>query len=137
MMPRYSSREALSILLLATLLGLAIWGPHLLRVQGAASDPPAQWIWANGSETIQAPQGHRPRPLERVSPGSRINPNQAGEEELKRLPGIGPVLAVRIIRYRQRFGPFQDVEELKKVDGIGEKRFERIRPWISVREGQQ
>lgn len=136
-MPRYSSREALLILLLASALGLAIWVSHGLRAQVAASEPPAPWLWTKGSETIQDSQGQRTGSRERERLGSRIDPNQAGEEELERLPGIGPVLAERIIRYRHRFGPFQDIKELKKVDGIGEKRFEGIRPWISVKEGKR
>ncbi|MBI3988239.1 MAG: helix-hairpin-helix domain-containing protein [candidate division NC10 bacterium] len=136
-MPRYSSREALLILLLAALLGLAIWVSHGLRARIAASEPTAPWLWTTGSETIQDSQSQRPRSLEQDRLDLGIDPNQAREEELERLPGIGPVLAARIIRYRQRFGPFRDVEELKKVDGIGEKRFERVKPWITLKDGKR
>lgn len=45
--------------------------------------------------------------------------NAAGEEELTALPGIGPVLARRIVEYRAEHGPFASVEDLTDVSGIG------------------
>jgi competence protein ComEA len=56
--------------------------------------------------------------------------NRATAEELMRLPGIGPTLADRIVAYRRQNGPFADISEIKEVSGIGEKRFERLKPWI-------
>jgi competence protein ComEA len=53
-------------------------------------------------------------------------------EELERLPGIGPVLAERIVEYRQTAGGFRRVEQLKLVKGIGAKKFERVRVLLEV-----
>ncbi len=64
--------------------------------------------------------------------GSLININTASPEELDTLPGIGPALAQRIIQYRETHGPFQTVEDLKKVSGIGEKNFEKLKDKITV-----
>ncbi len=50
--------------------------------------------------------------------------------ELALLPGIGPVLARRIIRDRQRRGPVQTLAGLERVPGIGPKRLQEIAPWI-------
>ncbi len=64
----------------------------------------------------------------------KININYATLEELESLPGIGPVLAQRIIEYREVYGPFVDIEELLNVEGIGESLLEQIRDLITVEE---
>ncbi len=64
----------------------------------------------------------------------KININYATLEELESLPGIGPVLAQRIIEYRETYGPFVDIEELLNVEGIGESLLEQIRDLITVEE---
>lgn len=59
--------------------------------------------------------------------------NAATVEELVRLPGIGEVLAARIVAYREEHGPFQKLEDLKRVSGIGGKVVEGIRNLVTVR----
>ena len=62
-----------------------------------------------------------------------INLNTATAEQLEAIPGIGPVLAQRIIEYRQMHGRFQSVDELLEVRGIGPKRLENMRPYVVVK----
>ena len=61
-----------------------------------------------------------------------LNVNTATAEELERLPRIGPVLARRIIEYREVHGPFRRIEELEAVPGIGPKTLEELAPLIRV-----
>jgi len=62
----------------------------------------------------------------------RININIASQAELTDLPGIGNVLATRIVEYRMLYGDFRRIEDLRNVSGIGEKRFEAIADKITV-----
>ncbi len=64
--------------------------------------------------------------------GQKININTADEATLDTLPGIGPSKARRIIEYRNQNGPFQSIEEIKNVSGIGDKTFEQLKDLIAV-----
>lgn len=69
-----------------------------------------------------------------VDEGSKkININLATQQELDKLPGIGPAKAEAIVVYRQENGPFKTIEQLKNVSGIGEKVYEQIKLEIDVR----
>jgi competence protein ComEA len=65
--------------------------------------------------------------------GEPLDLNTASVQALQALPGIGPILAQRIVDYRTRFGPFTRVEDLLKVEGIGPRTLERLRPFVTVR----
>jgi len=69
----------------------------------------------------------RKRPL---SPGERLDPNRASEEELDRLPGVGPATAQRIVRFRDEKGSFSEVDDLLAVPGIGPATLARIAPYL-------
>lgn len=59
-----------------------------------------------------------------------ININKASQKELERIPGIGEVIARRIIDYRNQYGEFKTPEDLRKVKGIGEKKLQAIKDCI-------
>lgn len=61
-----------------------------------------------------------------------ISINHSDVQQLQQLKGIGPVLASRIVDYRSDHGLFQQLDDLKKVKGIGDKIFERIREQICL-----
>lgn len=74
---------------------------------------------------------HIPREGEKESP-QKIDINLAESWLLEALPGIGEVLAQRIVDYRSENGPFRTVEDLLKVNGIGSATLEQIRDFITV-----
>ncbi len=62
----------------------------------------------------------------------KLNINEATEEQLQQLPGIGPVLAKQIVAYRMTYGYFHSVSELLNVEGFGQKRLEALLEYITV-----
>jgi len=75
-----------------------------------------------------------PEPVS-VSPASdpgplAVNINRAAQEDLIRIPGIGTVLAARILAYRQVHGAFTCYEDVKSVKGIGDKKLESLKQYI-------
>lgn len=72
---------------------------------------------------------HAAAELGEPAPESKVlvNINTAGAGELEALEGIGPALAQRIVEYREEHGPFQSVDELLEVKGIGEAKLEKFR----------
>lgn len=66
-----------------------------------------------------------------VSAG-KININEADSATLQTVPGIGEVIAGRIIDYREENGPFTAVEDLRNVKGIGEKTLEKLLSYLCV-----
>jgi competence protein ComEA len=79
-----------------------------------------------GTPSLGAPT---PQPK---GPGQPINLNTATVAEFDLLPGIGPVIAQRIVDYRAQHGPFARPEDLMEVSGIGEATFNRIREAVVV-----
>jgi competence protein ComEA len=61
-----------------------------------------------------------------------VNINSADSEELQSLPGIGPVLAERILVNRDQYGPFAEIDGLIAINGIGEKTLDNLRALITV-----
>jgi competence protein ComEA len=74
---------------------------------------------------------HIPRAGQERAP-QKIDLNRADPWLLEALPGIGKVLAQRIVDYRSQTGPFRRIEDLRKVPGIGPATFERIKDYITV-----
>ena len=62
----------------------------------------------------------------------KINVNTASQTELETLDGIGPSLAMKIIKYREKNGKFKKIEDIKNVSGIGNSKFEEIKEKLEV-----
>lgn len=63
----------------------------------------------------------------------KIDINTADEKKLEEIPGVGPATAKKIVDYRNREGKFKDVEDLKNVTGIGDKKFENMKEYVVAR----
>lgn len=75
-----------------------------------------------------APQGHSGG----AAPGGKVNLNSATQDQLEELPGVGPVLATRIIEYRQKKGRFTAIRQLMEVEGIGQKKYESLKDLVTI-----
>ena len=80
--------------------------------------------------------GVDPPPGTAAGPGSAagglLDLNTAGAGDLEQLPGIGPVLAERIVDWRTEHGPFRSVDQLREVPGIGESKYAALKAKVAV-----
>ena len=65
-------------------------------------------------------------------PAAPVNLNTATSEELQLVPGIGPVTAEKILQMRKSYGAFKSVDDLSAIRGIGPKRLEKMRKYLTV-----
>ncbi|WP_445518499.1 helix-hairpin-helix domain-containing protein [Streptomyces sp. NEAU-174] len=109
-----------------------------LVVGAPAAGPPAPGAAVSGSNAPNAPNApngpnapNAPNaPAGPGAPGGSVSLNSATAEQLDTLPGVGPVLARHIIDYRTQHGGFRSIDELREVNGIGERRFADLRPLV-------
>ena len=79
--------------------------------------------------TLARKDFQRPAALEHAG---QINLNTATAAELEKLPGVGKVIAERIVAHRQQYGPFRRAEHLMMVHGISDNKFRQLRSLITV-----
>ena len=80
----------------------------------------------------EIPAASSPNKSATFAQGDLININTADETELQKIRGVGKVIAGRIVEYRNSNGFFEKIEDIKKVRGIGEKTFEKMKNSITV-----
>ncbi len=115
----------------------AIWGLRprdrlLLLVLGTLCLALSVWHWGQLSGWGMQPVEVNRLP-ERIY-DYRIDINRATWVELMQLPGVGDTLAKRILEYRVEHGPFQNIDDLENVKGIGPKTLEKLRPLLIVED---
>ena len=89
-------------------------------------------IWLNRQPRTQFAAPVHSVSVQELERAGKLNVNAAPAEDLENLPGIGPVLAEAIVTYREEHGPFEEIEELKDVYGIGEVKLEEMRPYLRL-----
>lgn len=130
----YTRREAIVAGFFGVAVAGVVWSPVILRPFSYPHAVDLQTLHLP-ADRLAVPARVSPTPVKgtQVSPGSRVDINHADAATLQTLPGIGPILARRIISYRKAYSPFVNTRELLEVDGIGPKRLDKIAPWIEVR----
>ena len=126
---RLSGRLTLALAALLCLL----FGLSLLLLPGAGAAAPTE-IQAAASipeRTLTGGDDADRLPTE-LLPGEKLDLNTATAAQLQLLPGIGEKLSAAIVAWREEHGPFQKVEELLRVPGIGEKRLAEIRDLVTA-----
>lgn len=73
-----------------------------------------------------------PASAKKKPPAAPVNLNTATSEELQLVPGIGPVTAEKILQMRKSYGAFKSVDDLSAIRGIGPKRLEKMRKYLTV-----
>lgn len=89
-------------------------------------------VLAFGLAALLVALSFAPAYAQSTAPKAKVNINTAPASELESLPRIGPKVAQRIIDFRTKNGNFKKVEEIMKVQGIGEKVFDQIKDLITV-----
>ena len=127
---RLSGRLTLALAaLLCLLFGLSL----LLFLPGAgAAEPTEIQAAASLPERTLVGGDEADRLPTELLPGEKLDLNSATAAQLQRLPGIGEKLSAAIVAWREEHGPFQKVEELLQVPGIGEKRLAEIRDLVTA-----
>ena len=122
----------LTMLLIAGLGGYFLGKSHGLAQAIPSAGQTEQPLSAPAATQVPLRELPAAREETQASAAFPIPINTCSEDTLTNLPGIGPVLARRIVEYREQNGPFTSYDDLTKVKGIGEKILEGIKDYITL-----
>lgn len=110
---------------------------HNLAATSTEGAPSAHSLSPGSAAAVSPAPAVSPDPPARAFAPTRshqglLDLNRATKQDFDALPGIGPKLAERIVAYRQSVGAFHSLDDLRAVKGIGKKKFELIRPLVTV-----
>lgn len=132
-----SERKGALVLLALVALGVVA---DLVRLEPvpapAPADRPAPPAAGEAAAPVAGPLASRGSGPP-AAPAAPLDLNTAGEPELDALPGIGPVLAGRIVAHRREHGPYRSPDDLLAVPGIGPRLLERLLPHVTVHSARR
>ena len=124
-----SETRALLFLVVTFVVGVGVWA---YRNRWAPLPEPTEPRLEDQKGTNAINGREETRNADDESDDKTIVLNDADCQELESLPGIGPVIAARIVEYRERHGDFNSLEELIEVNGIGQQTVERLKPYLKL-----
>lgn len=113
--------------MLVATIAVVLWIGWPVQKEAPSQAQPEQSI------AMQAPATAPVASVPRAKMAAKVNLNRASADELQILPGIGPVLAQRMVDWRKAHGRYRTVDDLQEVKGIGKKRLEQLRPLVTVK----
>jgi competence ComEA-like helix-hairpin-helix protein len=138
-MTLYTRPQLAVLLLVALVAGIGVGVGHWRRAHPALVErlerldrvaaPPAPTV----DELPLAQPARRTAAPKSAPPPPPVDINRATEDELRALPGIGGVLAGRIVEARERDGPFASLDDLRRVRGLGASKIEKLTAAIALR----
>lgn len=138
----FTRQEQRAILLLLSAFGIGalVWLyrqsrplPPVNPAEVAAFEEYARALERDTSGVVALMEAPDSKARPAASTLQQLDLNAAAEADLVRLPGIGPVMAKRIVEYRQTHGPFKRLDDLRQVKGIGAKTYAKLAPLLVVK----
>ncbi|SPP66489.1 helix-hairpin-helix domain-containing protein [Nitrospira lenta] len=126
--------------MLAMTMGVVLWiGWQVPQTMQRPAVTHAASLFSDNASPTVVPVGEPTIPSAGVSEvrreansAQRVDLNRATAADFDQLPGVGPVLAKRMVDYRKSVGRFHAVEDLRAVKGIGKKKLEQLKPFVTV-----
>ena len=142
----YTRPQLAVLLLVVTIAGIGLGVGHWRRTHPELTERLERFDRASAPPDITVVEPPHPQPRARseapprraaaspktAPPVQPVDINRASEDELRALPGIGGVLAARIVEAREREGPFASLDDLRRVRGLGRAKLERLASAIAV-----
>ena len=126
----------LKLAMLAVTVGIVLWMGWMRHVAvespGASTqEQTARGVNGSGQHALDQNRVVSAK-VGRLQDATLLDLNRATADELEALPGIGAVLAQRVVAFRESAGRFRTVEDLRGVKGIGAKKFDRLKSLVTV-----
>src|SRR5437667_1874991 len=143
----YTRPQLVVLLLVVTIAGIGLGVGHWRRTHPELTERLERFDRASAPADVtvaEPPHPSMPRARPEAPPRRAVTPpkstplaqpvdiNRASEDELRALPGVGAVLAARIVEARERDGPFASLDDLRRVRGLGRAKLERLASAIAV-----
>ena len=138
----FTRQEQRAILLLLSAFGIGalVWQyrqsrplPPVSPAEVAAFEEYAKALSRDTMSAVASISAPDSKAKPAVSTLLQLDLNMAAEADLVLLPGIGPVMAKRIVEYRRTHGPFKRLDELRQIKGIGAKTYAKLAPLLVVK----